>query len=190
MESIKEMIRVLQPSQFEDLRRWVNVDETQRRRALAAEAEVIADLRNRGVIEDTAPPPSDPTDAEAYPEWSNPGTAHERMYVRGDHVRHRGRVWESVTDNLNSWEPGGEGVYSFIWRDVTDTLTPPEPPEPPLEPDQPDEQPAPAWQAGVEYSIGDQVQYNSVTYTVLQAHTSQDYWPPDQSPSLYQPAPA
>ena len=43
----------------------------------------------------------------------------------------------------------------------------------------------PAWQEGVEYSVGERVLYNDVLYKVLQAHTSQETWTPDVSPSLF-----
>lgn len=43
----------------------------------------------------------------------------------------------------------------------------------------------PAWKAGIDYSQGWRVRYNDKLWTVLQAHTSQDDWRPDESPSLY-----
>lgn len=43
----------------------------------------------------------------------------------------------------------------------------------------------PAWKADTEYIVGDRVRYNGVLYKVLQGHTSQDSWTPDDSPSLF-----
>ena len=43
----------------------------------------------------------------------------------------------------------------------------------------------PAWRSGVDYAAGSRVLYNDVLYKVLQAHTSQDDWPPDFAPSLF-----
>lgn len=38
----------------------------------------------------------------------------------------------------------------------------------------------------VEYETGKRVRYNNVLYKVLQDHTSQDDWTPDQTPSLFE----
>ena len=35
------------------------------------------------------------------------------------------------------------------------------------------------------YAASEKVQYNSVLYTVLQAHTSQETWTPTDAPSLF-----
>ena len=44
----------------------------------------------------------------------------------------------------------------------------------------------PVWSGnGVEYKVDDRVQYNGVLYKVLTAHTSQETWKPDVSPSLF-----
>lgn len=43
----------------------------------------------------------------------------------------------------------------------------------------------PTWRAAVDYATGDKVLYNDVLYKVLTAHTSQDTWAPDVSPSLF-----
>lgn len=44
----------------------------------------------------------------------------------------------------------------------------------------------PMWSAaGVQYEVGQRVQYNGVLYKVLTAHTSQESWKPDVSPSLF-----
>lgn len=43
----------------------------------------------------------------------------------------------------------------------------------------------PAWRSETEYHAGDRVLHGGVLYKVLQAHTSQDTWKPDDSPSLF-----
>ena len=44
----------------------------------------------------------------------------------------------------------------------------------------------PAWSANsVEYKVDNRVQYNGILYKVLTAHTSQETWKPDVSPSLF-----
>ena len=55
----------------------------------------------------------------------------------------------------------------------------------------PDEQAAqvpavfPAWDAAGAYEAGDRVQYADVLYKCLTAHTAQESWAPDVSPSLW-----
>lgn len=44
------------------------------------------------------------------PEWEQPDSTNP--YMKGDMVRHNGKVWESEVDN-NVWEPG---VYG--WKEV------------------------------------------------------------------------
>lgn len=43
----------------------------------------------------------------------------------------------------------------------------------------------PSWRAGTDYDVGYRFVYNKVLYKVLQAHTSQEDWTPDITPSLY-----
>lgn len=42
-----------------------------------------------------------------------------------------------------------------------------------------------AWEIGVDYAIGDKVQYNEALYKCLQAHTSQGTWNPVDAVSLW-----
>lgn len=42
-----------------------------------------------------------------------------------------------------------------------------------------------AWRSGVSYTAGQRVLYNAVLYKVLQAHTSQTGWEPENAPSLW-----
>ena len=43
----------------------------------------------------------------------------------------------------------------------------------------------PTWAPGVSYTAGDRVSYDGQLWTVLQAHRSQDDWPPDAVPALF-----
>lgn len=43
----------------------------------------------------------------------------------------------------------------------------------------------PQWSIGVFYDIGARVKYEGILYSVLTAHTSQEDWKPDVSPSLF-----
>lgn len=43
----------------------------------------------------------------------------------------------------------------------------------------------PKWQQNKDYIVGDRVLYLDVLYKVLQAHTSQETWEPDITPSLF-----
>lgn len=43
----------------------------------------------------------------------------------------------------------------------------------------------PEWREGVSYTTGQRVRFNGTLYKVLQGHTSQAYWMPDATPSLF-----
>ena len=43
----------------------------------------------------------------------------------------------------------------------------------------------PAWETGQDYPVSFKVQYGGALYKVLQAHTSQDGWEPENAPSLW-----
>ena len=43
----------------------------------------------------------------------------------------------------------------------------------------------PSWKPGMDCKAGDRVQHRGVLYKVLQAHTSQDGWEPENAPSLW-----
>lgn len=42
-----------------------------------------------------------------------------------------------------------------------------------------------SWRSGVDYAVGDMRRYEETLYRCLTAHTSQDAWTPDVSPSLW-----
>ena len=166
----------------------------------AGRAEVISDLREQGTIVGPDVASGEPSESpDGVPAWRDPGTDHTKMYLVGDLVSHRGRVWRSNVEGLNSWEPGADGVYGFIWADVTDELWPPKPenPEPePGEPESPGEAEAPSepdgsqdnpypFAAGLQLSPGQYVVFQGRVFEVLQGHTSADHWPPPDAPSLF-----
>ena len=43
----------------------------------------------------------------------------------------------------------------------------------------------PAWAVGVDYSVGERVQYDGKLYKVVQAHNSQADWTPPTVPALF-----
>lgn len=43
----------------------------------------------------------------------------------------------------------------------------------------------PEWREGVSYTTGQRIRYGGTLYKVLQNHTSQAYWTPDTTPSLF-----
>lgn len=44
----------------------------------------------------------------------------------------------------------------------------------------------PAWKAGTEYLTGTRVRYGGKLWRVLQDHIAQEYWTPDEVPSLFE----
>ena len=53
-------------------------------------------------------------DPAVIPDWVHPGATNP--YMRGDKVRHVGKVWESAID-YNVWEPGAVGSET-LWTEV------------------------------------------------------------------------
>lgn len=53
-------------------------------------------------------------DPSVIPDWEQPGSTNP--YMRGDKVKHNGKVWESLID-ANVWEPGAIGTET-LWREV------------------------------------------------------------------------
>lgn len=55
-------------------------------------------------------------DPSVVPEWEQPGSTNP--YMKGDKVKHSGKVWVSLVDN-NVWEPGVTGTAA-LWQEVTE----------------------------------------------------------------------
>lgn len=172
-----------------------------------AQAEMVVELVGAGKVSGAKYITYDQALAgEKPPSWSNPGTDVTKMFPFGAVVARKRHIYISeVEGKLNSWEPGGEGVHENIWRDITDEVKraqenqneeqPPETDED-TEPEtqaEPEEQAEPettgpeiqAWAAGIDVKTGDRFTYNGDTYEVLQPHTTQTDWLPNELPALY-----
>lgn len=57
---------------------------------------------------------------EGYGEWVQPESTNG--YSLGDRVSHNGKIWESIFDGSNVWEPGAVGTEA-LWKDVTDEVS-------------------------------------------------------------------
>lgn len=55
-----------------------------------------------------------PDDTKVY-DWKQPGST--SLYNKGDKVKHKEKVWESLIDN-NVWEPGAVGTES-LWKEIS-----------------------------------------------------------------------
>lgn len=53
---------------------------------------------------------------EGYGEWVQPDSTNG--YSMGDRVSHNGKIWESIFDGSNVWEPGAVGTEA-LWKDIT-----------------------------------------------------------------------
>lgn len=53
-------------------------------------------------------------DPSVIPEWVQPSSTNP--YMKGDKVRHNGKVWVSLIDN-NIWEPGATGT-NLLWEEA------------------------------------------------------------------------
>ena len=188
LDEVKAGIQTLTDSEAAHVASWLDGVETARRRdakvAGVAVAEVVAGMQDAGTIPKPAAattPPATTAAIAGIPAWVNPGTIHAKMYCKGAIVKRNGKVWQSMTDQLNSWEPGGAGVHSFIWQDIT--------PAPSAggagTPDGSQASPLP-FKAGLTLTKDQYVTYQGTTYKVLQAHTTQDGWNPPAVASLFQ----
>lgn len=184
MDKLKEQVQGLTEGEWIEFLDWVVGEEKDRREAAPAvsegQAEIIADLRDKGVVADPAP------EGEVAP-WRDPGTDHSRMYLLGDRVSHEGKVWTSRVNGLNSWEPGAPGVYSNVWE-----ADPEEPaPETPTEGENAgtytpgDSVPVTEFKPGEQVEVGDLRAFEGHTYRVVQAHRTQEDWTPDAEPALW-----
>lgn len=126
-------------------------------------------------------------DPSKVPTWKDPGADFLKASRQGGVVKHGGKYWLSETANLNTWEPGAEGVHTTIWRDVTHEVLPPAPKTDgsgKVIAQGSQENPFP-FLAGVQVKAGQYVNWNGTTYRVLQAHTLADHWPPTAAHSLF-----
>lgn len=159
-------------------------EDKARAEIVAGLAETAPDLVSAHVtLEDAKADPG------KVPAWKNPGTAFLKACRQGAIVKHADKYWLSETENLNTWEPGADGVHATIWRDVTHEVLPPAP--------KTDgsgkviaqgtaDNPFP-FVAGIQVKAGQYVLYQDTKYRVLQGHTLADHWAPTAAHSLFQP---
>lgn len=185
-DEITAAIRQLDDAQFQELLAWVVTPERERRAAQAAveqaQADLVAELQEAGKLDK----PKAVTVEEAVeapdrvPAWENPLTDHSKMYAKTNVITHNGRFWESTHTGLNSWEPGAQGVDEYIWRDVTQQVRSTAPEENTASPG------AIPFAPELPVEEGDLIEYGGVVYKVLSGHVTKSYWPPNESPSLFE----
>ena len=187
LEEVKAGIQTLTDSEAAHLTSWLDGVETARRRdakvAGVAVADCVGKMQDAGTIPKPATataPPATTAAIAGIPAWVNPGTNHAKMYRKGAIVRWNGKVWQSMTDQLNSWEPGAAGVYDFIWTDITPAAT-----AAGTAPDGTQAAPFP-FRDGLTLTKDQYVTYQGNTYKVLQPHTTQSGWNPPAVPALFQ----
>lgn len=81
-------------------------------------AEELEALKARVTALEGGEEPEDPAepDKQEYPEWK-PWDGISKDYQRGDIVSHKGKLWESVFEGQNVWEPGAAGTEA-LWVEV------------------------------------------------------------------------
>lgn len=171
-------------------------DERRARPARAAEdkarAEIVANLAETApelvavhvTLEEAKANPG------KVPAWKNPGSDFLKAHRQGGVVKHGGKYWVSETGNLNTWEPGAEGIHTNIWRDVTHEVLPPAPvtdESGAVIPQGDRENPFPFIE-GIQVDAGKFVSFNDEIYKVRKAHTLAAYWPPNAAHSLFSKA--
>lgn len=181
LNEIQDKIEKLAPEDFKDLQAWVMVIEAKRRESLKAKTEVIVDLQSTGELPkpDVVTEEEASKDVESIPNWVNPFTIHSKMYRKGDVVKHNGKVWISTTPILNSWEPGGVGVYENVWKELTiQAVGETSGGESPYgTPDGTKENPLP-WEVGKNYTTGQYITLDGVTYMIVQNLTAMAHYRP------------
>lgn len=121
------------------------------------------------------------------PAWANPGSDFLKAFRQGAVVKRGDKFWLSETENLNTWEPGAEGVHATIWRDVTHEVLPPAPKTDDsgkVIAQGSQENPFP-FVAGIQVKAGQYVLYEDQKYKVLQGHTLANHWAPTAAHSLF-----
>lgn len=125
VEEIKPLVEALTGDDWPVFYQWVVSTEYKRREDAKiagpaveqAQADLIGELVDSGVI--TGPDTTtveEVAESREAPAWVNPGTDHSKMYRKGAVVSHAGKLWQSITPGLNSWEPGTEN--GLTWAEV------------------------------------------------------------------------
>lgn len=186
MEELKKQVQALNATDWQTLLNWIVGEERTRREAQPAveqaQADIVTELQDAGKLDK----PEAVTLEEAVeapdkvPAWENPLTDHSKMYAKTNVITHSGRFWESTHAGLNSWEPGAQGVDENIWRDVTRQVRSTTPEENTASPG------AIPFAPELPVEEGDLIEYEGVVYRVLSGHVTKSYWPPSESPSLFE----
>lgn len=138
----------------------------------AARAEVVAAARADGVL--AAPVvPDAPLAIEDFPVWEDPLGRVVRMYLHGDVVSHKGRLYRYDGAGLTGLVPGEVGTG---WTDIT-----------PVALREINERKGDGeWTPGVAYVAGDLVAYQGKAYMVMEDHVGDELVPPNVAgPGLY-----
>ncbi|WP_258933185.1 hypothetical protein [Nesterenkonia pannonica] len=130
-------------------------------------------------------PEVDPDTGETiYPPFNRPSGQHDAYNTGMRMTWTDGEVYEAKRDGVVH----SPDEYADDWK-----LIEPESESEPDEDDEPDDdesesgEPATeAWEANVDYSNGDALTYEGELYFVIQDHTSQAHWPPNEVASLYE----
>ena len=100
---------------------WVSADaeRPETLRLIQTLAEELEALKARVTVLEGGEEPEDPAepDEPTYPEWK-PWDGISKDYQRGDIVSHKGKLWESVFEGQNVWEPGTVGTEG-MWVEFT-----------------------------------------------------------------------
>lgn len=188
--TLKDNIKSLSDGEFAQLKAWIVTTETDRRAAQPAvdkaQADIVTELQESGKLEKPESVTEDEAkaDADAVPEWRNPGTDHSKMYHFGDVVRYDGQIVHSTHMGLNHWEPGTLAFDGRIWE-ILETEEPEETPDEPETEEVTEQTDPPAWQPGIAVNPGQKYTHNGNTYEVIQPHTTQAGWEPPAVPALW-----
>lgn len=195
IKDIQNSISKLTDDDFSQLLQWIPTEEQRRINTFQQDlgkAQVVEELRQSGDIK--APTETKLNDIEKgsqttnIPEWVNPGTIHSNMYTYGDVVKHNSKIWVSTTKNLNSWEPGGAGVYDNVWKQVPTETVNTNTPTGNTETPKPATSSIPEWKPETSYKRGDKISFQGKTYVLLQDHVAKEWWRPGAgTDSIYKP---
>ena len=185
LEEITAAIRQLDDQTFNALSDEMFTMREERRarpQVEQAQAELVSELQEAGKLEkpEATTVEEATTSPDKVPAWENPLTDHAKMYLQGAVVAHNQRVWQSTHPGLNSWEPGAHGVDENIWFDITNQVRPAAPEENTASPG------AIPFAPELPVEEGDLIEYEGVVYRVLSGHVTKSYWPPSESPSLFE----
>ena len=177
LEAAKAAARALDEEALTALRNWITLERLQELRMQpaieASKAEVIAQLRDEGVVE--APKSVTVEAATAtpgeVPAWVDPVGQIAHGYAPQSVVEHDGRVWLSTFPGINTYTPGGEGTWA-AWQDITSQVRP-------APVDEETGQPIPEpYTDSRQYTTGDLVTFDGHTYRATGDHYAAPGWTP------------